>query len=304
MDKITGLIAAPHTPMHPDGNINPNVVVKYFRFLQNNGIRGIFLNGTTSEGYHLTNEERKTMVEAWCDAAKGSDFKIFVFAGHLSLKDACGIAKHAATLNKVHGISLTGPFFQKPSTPELLVDWCAAVAASAPNKPFYYYHIPVLTGITTPITQFLTLAGDKIPNLAGAKFTHNDLEDFMMATELNDGKYDLMAGIDEIALASRAIGARGYIGSTYNFLAPLFYTMFDAFDSGNMDEARSLQKLAIRIIRTIAPYGYISACKVIMQELGIDNGIARLPNRQITGSERATLINDLIALKFFDYSCQ
>ncbi len=304
MEKITGLITAPHTPIKANGAINPDVIPDYLRFLLNNNIRGIFLNGTTSEGYQLTNDERRVMAEAWNDAAKGTDFKIFVFAGHLSVNDASSLAAHAASLDQVYGISLTGPFYQKPATPELLVDWCSVVAASAPDKPFYYYHIPVLTGLTTPMTQFLTLAGDKIPNLTGVKFTHNDLEDFMMASELENGKYDLLAGIDEIALANRAIGAKGYIGSTYNFMAPLFFQMFDAFDAGDREKAVSLQKLAIQIIRLIVPYGYISACKAIMHELGIPNGVVRLPHRQISEGEKTKLLIDLNSLNFFEYACR
>jgi N-acetylneuraminate lyase len=302
MEKTTGLIAAPHTPMHADGSINPGVVSRYFSFLRDNGIRGIFLNGTTSEGYHLTINERMEMAEAWCDAAKGSDFKIFIFAGHLSGKESEELARHAAGLNPVHGLSVTGPFYQKPATPQLLVDWCASIAAAAPDKPFYYYHIPVLTGITTPMTQFLRLAAEKIPTLAGVKFTHNDLEDFMMARELENGKYDVMAGIDEIAMANRALGAQGYIGSTYNFMAPLFHRLFEAFDSGGLSKALSMQTLAIRIIRIIASYGYISAAKAVMQELGIANGVVRLPNKQISASERSALLQELRTIGFFDYS--
>lgn len=302
MERIKGLIAATHTPMHQNGDLNTNIVPGYFQFLRNNHIQGIFLNGSTSEGYHLTTEERKIMAEAWNEAAKGTDFKIFVFAGHLATREACAIAEHAAQLTQVHGISVTGPFYQKPSTPQLLVDLCAEVAAAAPNKALYYYHIPVLTNISTPMTQFLPLAGEKIPNLAGVKFTHNDIEDFMLAQDVNNGKYDLLAGIDEIAIASRAVGARGYIGSTYNFMAPLYLQMFEAFDNGNLEKAQQLQKLAIRLIRVIAPYGFVSACKVIMKELGINNGYVRLPSRQITEAEKATFLKELNALDFFSYA--
>ena len=98
------------------------------------------------------------------------------------------------------------------------------------------------------MAQFLPLAGEKIPNMAGVKYTHNDIEDFMLAQDVNNGQYDLLAGIDEIAIASRAVGAKGFIGSTYNFMAPLYLQMFDAFDKGDLPTAQRLQKLAIRIM--------------------------------------------------------
>jgi len=304
MAKTQGLIAATHTPMHPDGSINTSLIPGYFTFLQKNNIRGIFLNGTTSEGYHLTSEERKIMTEAWCRAAEGSDFKIFVFCGNLSGKDALELAAHAAGFEQVHGISATGPFYQNPSTPELLAAYCAQIAAAAPEKPFYYYHIPVLTGIHMSMAQFLPIASNLIPNLAGVKFSHTDLEDLMLSQDADNGKYEILTGVDEIALANKALGAEGFIGSTYNFMAPLFTAMFEAFESGNLESARKLQKLAVRIVRTLVPYGYISASKFIMGELGIPNGPVRLPNRQIKEEEKPILLKELKAAGFFDYSCK
>jgi N-acetylneuraminate lyase len=303
MKKIEGLIAATHTPMNSDGSINFNIIPDYFQFLKRNKIRGIFLNGSTSEGYHLTTEERKQTVEVWTKAAGGSDFKIFVFVGHLATRDACDMAEHAAGFGNVHGIAATAPFYQKPATVQLLADLCAEIASAAPGKPFYYYHIPVLTQVSIPMTEFLQVAANKIPSLAGVKYTHNDLEDFMLSMDIGHGKFDMLAGIDEIALASKAIGAKGFIGSTYNFMAPLFLSMFEAFDRGNHEQARELQKSAIRIIRAIAPYGFISACKVIMKELGIDNGQVRLPSRQITENEKIKLMKELSHLNFNSIAC-
>jgi N-acetylneuraminate lyase len=290
--------------MHADGSLNTSLIPAYYSFLVQNGIKGIFLNGTTSEGYHLTSDERKTMTEAWCKASEGSGFKIFVFCGNLSGKDAMDLATHAARFEQVHGISATGPFYQNPATPELLASYCAQIANAAPDKPFYYYHIPVLTGINMPMAQFLPIAGKMIPNLAGVKFSHTDLEDLMLSQEVENGRYELLTGVDEIALANKALGAEGFIGSTYNFIAPLFLRMFEAFDSGSHKEARQLQKLAIRIVRTLVPYGYISASKFIMGELGIPNGPVRLPNRQIREDEKSKLLNELKAVGFFDFSCK
>jgi N-acetylneuraminate lyase len=304
MARTRGLIAATHTPLHSDGRINADLVPSYFNFLKHNGIMGIFLNGTTSEGYHLTTAERKTMTEAWCRASSGSDFRIFVFCGNLSGQDAIDLASHAATFEEVHGISATGPFYQNPSTPELLAAYCAQIASAAPHKPFYYYHIPVLTGIHIPMAQFLPIAGSMIPNLAGVKYSHADLEDLMLSQDIENGKYEMLTGVDEIALANRALGAEGFIGSTYNFLAPLFHRMFEAFDSGNHNQARQLQKLAVRIVRILVPYGYISASKFIMGELGIPNGPVRLPNRQIREDEKVKLLQELKNAGFFDHSCK
>jgi N-acetylneuraminate lyase len=298
MNKIEGLITATHTPMDEKGNLKLEVIKSYYNFLKSNGIKGIFLNGSTGEGYHLTTEERKLLLEEWSATVQQDSFKLFVFTGHLSTRDACELTEHAAGFSNVYGISVTAPFYQRPGNIDILIDICEEIAAFAPLKPFYYYHIPVLTNVSIPVSSFLEKAQFKIPNLQGVKYTHNDLEEYLIASALESGKFEMMAGIDEIALASRAFGAKGYIGSTYNFLAPLFYKMFDLFDNGHTSEARALQLKAIEIIRIIASYGYVSACKFIMSENGVENGFVRLPSRQIHDSEKSELMTRLRKVGF------
>jgi N-acetylneuraminate lyase len=301
MKHIEGLITATHTPMTKNGDLNLEVIPSYYAFLKRNSIKGIFLNGSTSEGYHMTTEERKLSLEAWSNAVnEDNDFKIFVFVGHLSTRDACSLAEHASGIKNVHGISATAPFYQKPATLSLLIDLCKDIAQCAPSLPFYYYHIPVLTNVNFQMSQFLPEAAKQIANLQGVKYTNNDLEDYLVCKNLDQGKYEMLAGIDEIALASKAFGAKGYIGSTYNFMAPLYQNMFDSFDSGDGEKAQSLQLQAIQIIRTIAGYGFVSASKFIMRELGIDNGYVRLPSKQITETEFKELSSKLKALGFYD----
>lgn len=298
MNIIDGLVTATHTPMNEKGELKLEVINEYYTFLKRNNIKGIFLNGSTSEGYHLTTNERKLSLEAWSDAIKDDDFKLFVFVGHLATRDACDLAEHASSLQNVYGISATAPFYQKPATVDLLVDVCAEIASFTATKSFYYYHIPVLTNVNVPITELLKKAEARISNLKGVKYTHNDLEEYLVASSLSNGKFEMMAGIDEIALASRAFGARGYIGSTYNFMAPLYYMMFDRFDKGEFIEAKNLQLKAIEIIRIIASYGFISACKFIMKEKGINNGFVRLLSKQISESEKSELMSKLRKLDF------
>lgn len=69
---LTGLIAAPFTPMHEDGSLNLQVIGPYAEFLmQKKCVTGVFICGTTGESVSLTTEERKAVAEKWMEAAKG-----------------------------------------------------------------------------------------------------------------------------------------------------------------------------------------------------------------------------------------
>ena len=68
MEKIIGLIDAPFTPFHENGDLNLEPIEKYAAMLQNNGLQGVFINGSSGEGYMLTTEERMQLAERWLKA--------------------------------------------------------------------------------------------------------------------------------------------------------------------------------------------------------------------------------------------
>ncbi|MEI9893294.1 MAG: dihydrodipicolinate synthase family protein [Chthoniobacter sp.] len=233
---LTGLVAAPYTPFHADGSLNLPVIDQLAASLVANGVTGAFVCGTTGEGVSLTVEERQQVAERWQQAA-GSQLRVIVHVGHTSLADARSLAAHAEKIG-AHGVGCLAPFFFKPATIEDLAGFCAEVAAAAPALPFYYYQIPSMTGVSLSAADFLRAAAPRIPNLAGVKFTFENLMDFAECVRLEGGRYDIVFGRDEILVAGLALGARGAIGSTYNFLAPIFHEVIAAFEKGDLARAR------------------------------------------------------------------
>ena len=93
MEKIKGLIDAPFTPMLADGSINLTVIPEYAAMLQRNGLKGVFINGSSGEGYMLTEEERMQIAEAWMDATKDfTDFKVIVHVGSTCVRSSRRLA--------------------------------------------------------------------------------------------------------------------------------------------------------------------------------------------------------------------
>lgn len=53
MEKIIGLIDAPFTPFYENGEVNYEPIEAYAKMLQKNGLQGVFINGSSGEGYML-----------------------------------------------------------------------------------------------------------------------------------------------------------------------------------------------------------------------------------------------------------
>jgi N-acetylneuraminate lyase len=295
--KLHEFVAAVHSPFHADGSIAPEVVATQAAFLKANGVNTVFITGSTGECHSLTCDERLSLYDAWADAGETHGVSVIGHVGSNSLEDARSLARRARGL-KLAAISALAPSYYKPGTVSDLVDWCAAIAAEAPELPFYYYDIPVMTGVSLPIEQFLVDASPRIPNLAGVKFTNPDLVSYRRCLVVDGGRFDLPWGIDEALLGALATGARGGVGSTYNWAPKLYTELMRAFQAGDIDTARHAQSVAIAMVDAIAASGFMGTAKALMARLGVPVGPARQPHGNPRRQQVDALVSTLATLGF------
>ncbi|HWZ34909.1 MAG TPA: dihydrodipicolinate synthase family protein [Mucilaginibacter sp.] len=298
IEHLQGLIAAPFTPMNDNGDINVAAIPEYYEFLKTNGVRGAFICGSTGEGVSMTMEEKKAVTEAWAACTAGDkNFKVMTLVGGNSVADCKDLAKHARE-NGIYAISFTSPSYFKPADVALLAQMCAEIAAVVPDMPFYYYHVPVLTNVSFLMIDLLKEISDKIPNFAGVKYTHEDFMDFSSCLRYKNGQYDMLWGRDENMLPALSLGAKGAVGSTFNYAAPLYHDLISAFEDNNLEEARRLQQKAIDMISLLGKYGGLPVGKSYMKLAGVDCGGFRLPFRNMSQEQFGNFKLDVAKLNF------
>ncbi|MCE0802206.1 MULTISPECIES: dihydrodipicolinate synthase family protein [Buttiauxella] len=283
MEKLTGLIAAPHTPFTADGSVNYPVIDQIAAHLIEQGVKGAYVLGTTGEGIHCSVDERKKIAERWVSASAGK-LSITLHTGALSIADSVELSRHAETLD-IFATSVIGPCFFKPGNIEDLVEYCRINAAAAPSKGFYYYHSG-MSGVNLDMEQFLQVAADRIPNLTGMKFNSSDMYEYQRCVRVNNGQFDIPFGVDEFLPAGLACGAVGAVGSTYNYAAPLYHRLIDSFNRGDQADVAGCMDKVIAIIRVLVQYGGVAAGKVAMKLHGIDVGDPRRPLRPMTEQQK------------------
>lgn len=296
---MNGLIAATYAPMHNDTSLNVDMIPLYGEFLTQNGVKGAFINGSTGDFVSLSTEERKVLAEAW-GKIKSQHLFVIDHVGHTSIDVAKDLAKHSA--NFVDGIAAIAPFYFRLSHLDKLVEYCKEIAACAPNIPFYYYHIPELSGATFSMADFLELATPQIPNLGGIKFTNNNMVDYQYAKDFNKGSANILFGFDEIFLSSLPYGASGWVGSTYNHLAPLYLSILSAFKNGNHELAAGLQQKSMEFVDLLnGNGGFNGAAKSFMKVLGVDCGPSRFPHTTLSDLQINEIIERLELLGITPY---
>ena len=301
MASQQGLIAAPFTPMHKDGSLNLSIIPSYYNLLKENSVNGAFICGSTGEGVSMSVTEKKAVAVAWAACTKDdSSFTVMPLLGGTCIADCKDLALHAREVG-LDAVSFTAPFYFKPANAETLAQCCAEIAAAVPDMPFYYYHIPVLTGVGIPMYDLLKAVDGKIPNFAGIKYTHEDFMDFLSCINFQNGKYDMLWGRDENMLPALAVGAKGAVGSTFNYAAPLYYNLIDAFNNGEMEKAQVLQQESIDMIRLLGKYGGIATGKAYMKLLGLDCGEFRLPVKNMSNENFELFKKEVEQLGFQNY---
>ena len=297
--RLRGLVAATYTPFKPDRTLDLAAVPPLVERLVAEGIDGLYVCGSTGEGVSLSTPERKQVTEAFI-AAAADRVPVVVQVGHNSLSEACDLAGHAQAAG-ADATSAMPPSYFKPGSVAMLVECCAEIAAAAPGLPFYYYHIPVMTGVGLPMVDFLRHAAERIPNLAGLKYTANTLHEYQECVALEGGRFDVLYGFDELLLSALAVGAAGAVGSTFNIAAPLYRCVIDCFARGDIEAAREAQLKAVTMITTIARHPFHPAMKVILGWLGTPVGRCRPPLPEVSPGDQAALRTALDEIGFFNW---
>jgi len=297
--RYTGLIAATFTPMHEDGTLRLDRAAPMVEFLQRSGIQAIYVVGSTGEGVSLSVRERREAAEAFVRAARGR-LPVIGQVGHTSLTEARELAAHAQEIG-ADAVSAVPPFYFKPSSAANLADCMAQIAGGAPKLPFYYYHIPAITSVGLDLVDFIRIARKRMPTFAGIKYTAPTVHEYMACVAEAGDDLDIFWGVDEMLLCGLAAGAKGAVGSTYNYAAPVYRRLIDAFERGNLEEAREWQARSVEMIRRILDAGGLSAQKAVMQLIGQDCGPTRLPLPQLSKDQIERMGARLREIGYFEW---
>jgi N-acetylneuraminate lyase len=276
--------------MRADGSIDLAKIDALVAFYARLGADGLFVNGTTGESVSLSTDERLQLVQHWCDAGRAASLSVGINVTHTSLPDCRAMAAHAAKAGAA-GFSVMAPYYFKPKSVDDLVAFCAEVASAAPDLPFYYYHYPRLTGVSLNVAGFFARALGRIPNLAGFKYSGEDLIDVGNTLDLTKLERPITAfyGFEAMMLAALAIGVGDFIGGSFNFQLPTFRRLKEAFERGDLPAARAEQARGRAVVTPMRRHDFPAATKAVMKVMGMDCGPVRLPMRNLDEADVAEL---------------
>lgn len=288
-DKIAALKAAVSdgvspamaTPVVPGAyTVNLPVVPTLVDFLIDAGVAGIFAGGTTGEGVLFDDDQRRLLHAATVAAAHGR-VPVLVHVGTQRTENAIALAQHAADIGADAVVAVT-PFFYNMSDDGLLRHF-SAIAAAAPDTPFFVYDIPqfAVNGISPALLGRLAR---EIPSLAGMKSSRVDVQIMRQLADAMPADRILLAGNESAALGLLALGSHGLISGLSTAVPEPFVELTRAYAAGEMEAARRWQQAVNRMLAVIPANARLGAIKRVLEERGIEVG-PPVPTLQETGEE-------------------
>ena len=292
---------AAYTPFKEDGSLHLGVIKDYVNYLVDAKLAGLYVCGSTGEGVNMSVDERKQVAAAFVKSAEGR-VPVIVQVGANSLIDSKELAAHAQQIGAV-AMSANAPSYFKIGSTDILTEFMAQISAAAPNLPFYYYHIPSLTGVDIDLLRFMELAETTIPRMAGVKYTDTKVFEFQSALNFRNGKYQLLWGCDEMLLSALAVGAVGGVGSTFGLIPNVYRAILSAWEDKRLDDARGEQLKSVEYVKILYRYeNPHSAQKAILRKMGFEMGSCRLPIPPLSSENIAKLYADLDTMGFTVYT--
>ena len=92
-----------------------------------------------------------------------------------------------------------------------------------------------------------------------------------------------------------------FVGSTFNYAAPLYHDLIDAFNQSDFKSAADFQQQANDMIALLGKYGGIATGKAYMKIVGFDCGGFRLPVRNMSIGSFELFKKEVEQLNFKSY---
>lgn len=273
MAELKGIIVPIVTPMNEDETINLEELRRQVDRQIEAGIHGIFPFGTNGEGYILSFDEKKQVLETVIDEVKGR-VPVYAGTGAISTKETIEQCKMAEAAG-ADILSVITPWFAKASQHELYVHY-KTVAEAVPHMPIVLYNIPARTGNALAPETVVELA--KIDNIVGAKDSSGDWDNLSAYIEdTKDMDFGVLSGNDALILRALKAGAKGAIAGCANVYPKNMVGIYENFAKGDLEAAQKCQD-AVVPLRSCFKYGNPNTVvKCAVNLLGYPVGPARAP---------------------------
>lgn len=290
LKKFRGVFVALNAIFTEDDEVNIEATKELVKIYKAKGVKGVYVCGSTGEGFMLSTQERKQVAEAVKEAA-GDDFTVIVHVGCASTRESILLAKHCESIG-VDAISAVPSVYYRLPAKSVEKHWNGIIDST--ELPFIIYNIPQLTGFNLPYDLFKRMAEN--PKVIGIKNSEEPVFGMERFRTIAGEDFIIFNGSDEQFLGGRLMGADSAIGGTYGTMPELFVRLNELINENKIEQAKALQfkinDVIFDLLSCDSLYG--AAKQVISIRFGVECGQPRSPFLPVARDEKVIAIAEKI----------
>jgi 4-hydroxy-tetrahydrodipicolinate synthase len=226
------------TPFRKNGKVDEAALRSLIKWQIAEGTDAIIPCGTTGESATLDYKEHTRVIEVAVKAA-GGRVPVIAGTGANSTDEAIMLTKKAQKVG-ADGALLVAPYYNKPTQEGLYLHY-KAIAEAVPRLPLILYNVPGRTAVNMLPATVARLS--RIKNIVGIKEATGDMKQVSKVISLCGKNFGVYSGDDFTTFTLYALGGVGTISVTANVMPSALAAMWDAWDSGDVEDAKRLHYL-------------------------------------------------------------
>jgi 2-keto-3-deoxy-L-arabinonate dehydratase len=290
MTAFAGIFPIINTTFHDDGRIDIESQRRLVRFVIESGAHGIGIFGNASEGYTLTEDERRQLMRVIIDEVRGA-VPVVVSSGHTGT-DAAVVLSREAEAAGASALMITPPHYVKPDA-DGIYDYFASISRAV-RIPIMVQDAPLMTQVPIGI-DLLARMGRELERVRLVKVEAPPTSPKVAKLRLiADDSLVLFGGLNgQFVLEELARGAAGTMPGCD--MTDVFIRIWSAYQRGDAELARVEFTRALPLIRyELQPGLGVAVMKQNLVDAGI---IASARVRHPTRTLDATDVAEVRALR-------
>jgi 1-pyrroline-4-hydroxy-2-carboxylate deaminase len=281
--RFPGIIPAVTTPFDASGAVDVAALAGNVTALLDGGVHGIVATGTMGEAGSLSNQERRTVVDAVVETVDG---RVPVVVGVSAGTPAAAIALAAdAAAAGADALMMLPPLGYRADADEIVAHYRAV--GEAGGLPLMAYNNPEASGIDMRPGLIARLY-EEVDAVVAVKECSGDARRIPEIINSVPG-LEVLVGGDDWALEGFCAGATGWVSGVADVIPRECVELYEACRSGDLDTARTIYARLLPLARFDMTPKLVQYFKAAMDEVGLAGGPCRAPRLPLSDDERAAL---------------
>ena len=276
-----GVFPAVTTQFNEDLSVDLPSTQRVQDALVNDGVNGLIVMGTCGENNSLDPDEKRTILKAAVEVVNGR-VPVVTGVSEFDTRRAVAYARDAEKLG-ADGLMLLPAMVYVPKPEELIAHF--RTVAEATSLPIMLYNNPPAYRVNIGADVLKVLAD--VPNIKAVKESAPDPRRFTDLINAFGDRFDIFAGLDDVALEGLMLGAKGWVSGLTSAFPEESVQLVAAAERGDWETAREIYRWFMPLLHLDAEHDLVQSIKLAEQIMGRGSERVRMPRMPLSGARRA-----------------